>query len=193
MGQHVSEELDEHTLMTRIARGDQDALDLLYVRHRPRLWRYVWQQLDHHAEWAEEVVQDTFFAVWTSAQGYRGECSVATWIFRIAHHQTQKAWRTQGRQVQKVAIDDDLSLLVPIESHEAGVVARLSLAEALAHLSSKHRAVLELLFVHGFTLEEVALILDIPSGTVKSRLSYARRALHLELSRIGAQEDAHDA
>ncbi len=193
MGQHVHEAPDDQTLLTRIARGDQDALDLLYARHRPRLWRYAWQQMDRNSSWAEEVVQDTFLAIWTAARGYRGDASVATWIFRIAHHQTQKAWRAQGRQVHEVAIDEESALLAPIESHEAAVVARLALDEALTQLSTKHRAVLELLFFHGFSLDEVALILDIPVGTVKSRLSYARRALHLEMSHVAAQEDAHDA
>ncbi len=189
----MHEALDDSTLVTRIARGDQEALDLLYMRHRPRLWRYVWQQLDRDASWAEEILQDTFLAVWTSAHNYRGDASVTTWLFRIAHHQTQKAWRAQGRQVPGVTLDDEDSLLTSVASHEEAVVVRLTMDAALAHISAKHRAVLELLFFHGFALDEVALILDVPLGTVKSRLSYARRALHREMSSAATREDAHEA
>jgi RNA polymerase sigma factor (sigma-70 family) len=62
-------------------------------------------------------------------------------------------------------------------SHEDGVLDRLALQGALGQLSARHRAALELVFVHGFALTEAAQILGVPEGTVKSRISYARRAL----------------
>lgn len=70
------------------------------------------------------------------------------------------------------------------ESHENDVVRRLTLAAALDQLSAKHREIFELVFQQGFTLEEVARILDIPPGTVKSRVSYARRALQHALADV---------
>ena len=78
--------------------------------------------------------------------------------------------------------EDDTFIEASEPSHESAVIARLSLAEALDHLSTKHREALDLVFYHGFSLEETAQILDTPLGTIKSRLSYARRALQEHLS-----------
>ena len=68
------------------------------------------------------------------------------------------------------------------------MIDRLALAAALDQLSPRHREALELVFLQGFTLEEVAGILDVPLGTVKSRISYARRALQQELARATSLE-----
>src|SRR5262249_32824174 len=84
--------------------------------------------------------------------------------------------------------------LPPGASHEDEVVGRITLDDALRRISAKHRAVLELIFYYGFTCEEAARILDVPVGTVKSRLSYARKALHEQLTNGTTLAEAqHDA
>lgn len=183
---------DDRTLLTQIAQGDQDALDALYARFRLRLWRYLWQHLGGDASWVEEVMQDVWLAVWRSAGVFRGEAQVATWIFRIAQHTIQKAWRDRHYQPAREASLQALSLpdQPAIASPEEAVVARMTLAAALTQLSLKHSEVLELIFFHGFTIEEAAVILAVPAGTVKSRLSYAKRALHQALAASGAEEES---
>ncbi|HKB46803.1 MAG TPA: sigma factor-like helix-turn-helix DNA-binding protein, partial [Ktedonobacterales bacterium] len=74
-------------------------------------------------------------------------------------------------------------------SHEAAVLGRLVLATAFGRIAAKHREALELVYQQGFTLEEVARILDVPLGTIKSRISYARRALQCELACAAAAEE----
>ncbi len=180
----------EALLLARIARGDQGALDVLYALYRPRLWRYLQGLLASDAGQIEEIMQDVFLAVWHRAATFRGESSVAAWIFSIARHQLHNARRHAQRRPE----GHSESLLVDAEgehrsdgqepSLEEVVVARLALAEALARLSPHHREVLDLAFHHGFSLDEMATILHVPLGTIKSRMHAARRALAISLDAV---------
>ena len=192
---------DEPTLIAQIAQGNAHALRQIYAIYRPRLWRYLWRQLDGDQPAVEDALQEVFLAVWRSATAFRGESRVNTWVFRIAHHYVRNQQRASARRPEgrlaphpsdHASRDGDESTWDPErwgqESHEDEVVARLTLADALGRLSASHREALELVFQQGFTLEEVAQILAIPLGTVKSRISYARRSLQRAL----AQSDQGD-
>jgi RNA polymerase sigma-70 factor (ECF subfamily) len=182
-----------HLLLERIAAGDEDALMQLYAEYRPRLWRYVWQQLDGDRELAEEVMQDVFLAVWAGVRTFAHRASLSTWIFRIAHNIAATSWRTRRRQAGWLGVPAE-SLQAPARhgNPEDEVLERLSLVDALAQLSSKHREVLELTCYHGFTCEEAGQILDVPVGTVKSRLNHARKALADQLGKL-PREARHEA
>jgi RNA polymerase sigma-70 factor (ECF subfamily) len=179
---------DDVSLIARVVAGDQDALRALYADYRPRLRRYLWHQLDGDAAAVDDALQEIFLAVWRSAPNYRGEAKVATWIYQIAHHHVLHARRARARHPEWTLVpddaepgDDDAPLAVS-RSPEDEVLERIALQEALACLAPKHREALDLAFVHGFTLDEVGQILGVPVGTVKSRISYARRALRLALA-----------
>lgn len=181
--------------MARIARGDQDALQELYAHYSPKLRRYMWHPLQGDMNLIEETIQDVFLAVWRGAGGFRGEAKVTTWLFRIAYHCLRQNKRAASRQwhyqlVPFAETDDETYDQNQPNSaaHDDEIIERLALHDALGHLSDKHREVLELIFEYGFSLEEVAQILAIPLGTVKSRISYARRALRQELTPAHAQE-----
>ncbi|HEX6796356.1 MAG TPA: RNA polymerase sigma factor [Ktedonobacterales bacterium] len=188
--------LDDRLLLASIATGDEGALHELYQAYAPRLTRYLWHQLDGDPHAVEEALQEVFIAVWRSAAGFRGEAKVATWVYQIAHNAALSARRRQLRlsSLAQVPIPE------PGEAPDGGetqpacddaVLDRLVLAEALRQLSEKHREVLRLVAAEGFSLDEVARMLDIPSGTVKSRLSYARRALLRALSAARDPEASH--
>jgi RNA polymerase sigma-70 factor (ECF subfamily) len=169
-------------LLARVATGDQDALRDLYTRYRPRLWRYLRSRLDGDMTAVDDLLQEIFLAVWSAAPGYQPRGRVAAWIFQIAHHQLGHARRALSRRPEgHLASGDEDGPESSLNGHrptfEEGVVERVALADALARLSPAHREVLLLVFQQGFTLEEVACILGVPVGTVKSRISYARRAL----------------
>lgn len=191
---------DDHPLIARIARRDATALERLYALYRPRLWRYLWQQLEGDSGAVEDALQEVFLAVWHAAGDFRGEAKVNTWIFRIAHHQVARrqrsaARRPEGHLAELIPPDDDDGRSddargeLAQASHEGAVLDRLVLAAAFGRLAAKHREALELVYQQGFTLEEVAQILDVPLGTVKSRISYARRALQRELAGAAAAEE----
>lgn len=187
---------DDEGLIGQIAGGDEGALRQLYASYRVRLWQYLWPQLNGDAQRVEEVLQDVFLAVWRQARTFRGEARASTWLFRIARNRASNAMRDRARQpegyAEPLATCDDgeggTYERASMASHEDAVLDRVALAEGMAKLSPKHREVLDLFFYHGFTLDEVAHILDIPTGTAKSRLSYARRALLRELRGIAPWE-----
>lgn len=169
---------DEAAWLAQIALGDPQALRALYDAYRPRLRRYLWRLLAGDAAAVEDCLQETFITVWRAAATFRGEGRVAAWLFRIASRNAAHARRHSASHPTEQLPDDGASDprfedLTP----EAAILDRLSLGDALGQLSLKHRVTLELVFVYGFTVEEAAQILGIPAGTVKSRLSYARRAL----------------
>jgi len=199
---HFDDRADDRPLIARIARRDATALERLYALYRPRLWRYLWQQLDEDACAVEDALQEIFLAVWLAAGDFRGEAKVSTWIFRIAHYQMARGQRSAARRPEGHLTNlaelaspdaeernDDTRAELAQSSHESAVLDRLILAAAFGRLAAKHREALELVYQQGFTLEEVAQILDVPLGTVKSRISYARRALQRELAGNAAAEE----
>ena len=178
---------DDRVLLRRVAGGDEHALRCLYARFRTRLWSYLFYQLDGDAGWTEEVVQDVFLAAWRAADTFRGDAQPATWLFRIAHNLAVNARRDRSRRPQAEPLEpadagDNRADLLVDAPHDDAVLDRLALATALDRLSLMHREALELVFVQGFSLGEAAAILDVPVGTVKSRISYARRALRTHLA-----------
>ncbi len=172
---------EEQRLLALVASGDQGALDELYLRYHARLTHYLFQRLGHNAEWTEDVLQEVFLNVWYSAKSYQPQNgSPATWIFGIVHHQLAKAYRSRSRHSVTATLPaemlDDVEDITQGDTEEA-IVSRLAMADAFARLSPKHREILELVFYQGFTFEECARILGVPLGTIKSRMTYARRAL----------------
>jgi RNA polymerase sigma factor (sigma-70 family) len=176
-------DVSDRQLIELIAQADQAALQQLYNGYAPRLRLYVWQQLNGDSAMVEEVLQDIFIGIWQSAGSYRGNAKVSTWIFRIAYFCVTTRRRSRARQ---------LPLLCQLQSHDSThnkldeqstgswedvVIDRIALAEAWQELSDKQQEVLDLVFQHGFTIEETAHILDIPVGTVKSRINSARQKL----------------
>lgn len=166
--------LPDDELIRQTARGNEQAFLELYQRHHRQVFNYV-ARLTRNPEEAQDLLQDVFLAVWRGASGFRGEAGVKTWLFRIAHHQTV-SWLRRRRPVVPLEEWDELGDPGP----EQLVIAswqRQKLSAALDRLSVKHRAVLELAFVHEMSYNEIAKVVGCPVGTVKSRMSYALQAL----------------
>lgn len=162
-------------LVARMADGDETALTGLYERHAGAVLAYL-RQLTGDPDEAEELLQDTFVAAWRAAPGFAGRSSARTWLFGIAR---RRARDDRRRHRLPLAGPSELGGLVA-RGGEDLALARLELAElseVARRLSAAHREVLALALVHELPLAEVARVLDVPVGTVKSRLSAARRAL----------------
>ena len=172
---------DEAGLLLRIGQGDEDAMASFYREHRRVVFAQVLLVVGERVL-AEEIVQDTMLAVWRGAGSFRGESSVRSWVIAIARRQTRD--RLRGRRLRLV---DDASLTDQPGSSpgpEAMALDRAELAEvrgAIRELAPAHREVLGLAFGAGLSLPEVADVLEIPVGTVKSRLVAARIALNRTL------------
>lgn len=167
----------DSTLLQKISAGDSQALDELYTRHGPGLLGFLVARLSDR-ELAEEVLQDVMLAVWNNAGSFRGESSVRTWLLVIARNRAINVRRRQAPEI--VSISDDFDL----PSSDTGPFEAVSrqftysaVRDALQYLAPEHREILTLFFFHELSGPEIAQVLDISAGTVKSRLHRAKEAL----------------
>lgn len=153
----------------------------LFDRYYVRVFAFVHRRLED-VELTEEVVADAFFEIWRSAPAFRGASRVSTWIFGIATFKTLEADRRRKRhkRVAVIATPGDALQAVPDPRSAAQALEARSelrgLVRDLDALPPAHRDVAELA-LEGVSTEEIAARLGVPSGTVKSRLSRARREL----------------
>jgi RNA polymerase sigma-70 factor, ECF subfamily len=176
---------DDAQLLRRIGQGDESAMAAFYREHGRVVFAQVLLVAGEHVL-AEEIVQDTMLAVWRGASSFRGESSVRSWVIAIARRQTRD--RLRGRRLR--VVDDAFLADQPGSGPGPEVMAldRAELAEvmgAIRELAPRHREVLGLVFSSGLSLPEVAAVLEIPVGTVKSRLTTARTALSRKLNEKG--------
>jgi RNA polymerase sigma-70 factor (ECF subfamily) len=177
---------DDASLVRRVASGDRDALATLYQRHGGVVLAQVTIAVGEPAL-SEEILQDTMLAVWRGAGSFRGESAVRSWIIAIALRKAR-----DRRRRRPVAAVTDVAALSGLPAREAGpeeaVIERAEaevIADAVGQLGRLHRDVLGLVFGAGLTLAEAAALLDVPVGTVKSRLFAARAALARALAEKG--------
>ncbi|GIF62920.1 putative RNA polymerase sigma factor [Asanoa ishikariensis] len=168
----------DEALVRRVAGGDEQALELLYARHAAVLLRYAVQLTADRGQ-AEEALQDTFVGVWQGAAArFAGGSTVRTWLFGICRRQAGK--RTRSMPPPSLPLDAAASVPSALPTPDEIALARADVAAvggALARLPAGHREVLHLTFVAELPMAEIATLLDIPLGTVKSRLFNARAAL----------------
>jgi RNA polymerase sigma factor (sigma-70 family) len=167
----------DRILLQRIITGDVRALDDLYSRHGPALLSFLISRLSDR-ELAEEVLQDVMLAVWNNAASFRGESRVRTWLLVIARNRAINARRRHTPD--SVSINDDFEIQSPDTGPFEAVAnqfKRSAVREALQHLPPDHREILVLFFFHELSGPEIAEVLGINVGTVKSRLHRAKEAL----------------
>jgi RNA polymerase sigma-70 factor, ECF subfamily len=172
-------------LLRRIGQGDESAMAEFYRGHGRVVLAQVLLVTGERVL-AEEITQDTMLAVWRGAGSFRGESSVRSWVIAIARRQTRD--RLRGRRLR--VVDDAFLADQPGSGPgpEATALDRAELAEvtaAIRELAAPHREVLGLAFGAGLSLAEVAGVLEVPVGTVKSRLFAARAALNRILNEKG--------
>jgi RNA polymerase sigma-70 factor, ECF subfamily len=176
---------DDAGFLRRISQGDEDAMASFYREHGRVVFAQVLLVAGERVL-AEEIVQDTMLAVWRGAGSFRGESSVRSWVIAIARRQTRDRLRGHRLQVVDEAFLADQPGSGP--GPEVMALDRAELAEvrgAIRDLAPAHREVLGLAFGSGLSLPEVAGVLEIPVGTVKSRLTAARTALNRILDEKG--------
>lgn len=167
----------DQALVEAIATGDQFALRTLYNRHRVRIFRFAVRLVGDAAS-AEDIVSESFIEVWRQACRFEGRSSVSTWIMSIARF---KALSVRRRR-QEIEIDENVMETIADQSATPEQIVletdrRIQLRACLARLSPEHREIVDLVYYHDKTIEEVAEIIGVPKNTVKTRMFYARRRL----------------
>lgn len=169
-------------LLQRVADRDRQAFEELYTTYHRRLSRFL-MRLAPRYDFAEEVINDTFWVVWCKAGEFRGASRVSTWIMGIAYRRALRSLRDQ-RQVANT----DRQLCESAEPGEdSAATADLQdwIAQGLAELPEEQRLTLELAYFLGHSCEEIAAITGSPVGTIKARMFHAREKLRICLPPLG--------
>jgi len=186
MNMNMQPVVDDRQLLKDIAGGDRQALSELYTRYQRPLFNYLLQLTPDYGL-AEELLQDTLVAVWKSACSFEERSSVQTWLIGIARRQAHNTLRQRKPSLADESELEGIAATEPEpEDFTLATVARDELVAAFKQLAPVHREVLVLIFVQELAYAEAATILGVPVGTVKSRLSNARRALR---SLLDAREE----
>lgn len=129
---------------------------------------------------AEDLVQETLFSAWRNFQQFKPGTNCKAWLFRILTNLHYRQIRRRGRRPEVHVEPQDARLAAPEK-----VSANEEMREAFARLTSEHQEVLRLAVIEGFEVREIADLLQVPQGTVMSRLSRARASLRAALTRGG--------
>ncbi len=167
----------ERLLVKRIRSGDRQAAEQFVDEHYQNVYRWL-LHLCRHREHAADLTQETFVQVWDGLDGFRGQASLRTWIHRIAYHTYLRTQRNPTPEPQPLSAVPDIAGQDIVQV----ALTRHLVHEALARLPEKQRGVVVLHYLHGFTAAEVAEVLQIPTGTVLSRLHTSRARLRQLLS-----------
>jgi RNA polymerase sigma-70 factor (ECF subfamily) len=167
----------DDVLIGRIANGDRLAMQVLFARHHVRVYRFVLRLVRDEAT-AEDLISEVFLDVWRQAGRFEGRARVTTWLLAIARFKALSALRRKPeRELDEEtaeAIEDTSDTPdVTLEKKETGEVIR----RCLTSLSAEHREIIDLVYYHEKSVEEVAEIVEIPEATVKTRMFYARKKL----------------
>ncbi len=182
--------MDDDDLMLQLAIQNQEAIGTLYNRYAPLVFQIASQTLDRAA--AEDIVQDVFFTVWHKAYTFdpkRG--SFRSWLLQIAHFRILNELRRRNRRPQlDPETDGQLQEDLPDDSSEPIELAwhtfrREALQAAVDKLPPAQRQALSLAFFEDLTHDQVADVLHLPLGTVKTRIRTALRTLRADLTPLG--------
>lgn len=179
-------------LIARTQAGDAAAFDELIVKYSPRLYGLVYNMTSNHED-TNDVMQDVWSKAFRSIKGFRGKSSFYTWIHSIGVNMTINFLKKRGRRVHLSLDDVDAGVQndkefieltagsTPVREADLGELQK-RLNEAMQKLSHDHRAVVTMFDIQGMPHAEIAKILGISEGTVRSRLFYAHRQLQNFLS-----------
>jgi len=152
-------------------------MQVLFARHHVRVFRFVVRLVRDEAT-AEDLISEVFLDVWRQAGKFEGRSAVSTWLLAIARFKALSALRRRPEEELDEetagAIEDGADTPdVSLEKKDKGDVLR----KCLGSLSAEHREIIDLVYYHEKSVEEVAEIVGIPEATVKTRMFYARKKL----------------
>jgi len=170
-------------LIARLCKQDEKALELLYHHYYSRLFRFV-ARVTRRENLIDEVINDVMYVVWEKAETYNQQCQPSTWIFVIAYNKARQSLRNAGNKDEESLDEMDDDNLV-FEDNDSGL-KQLEMTDwlesALDKLSSDQRAVIELTYFQGLHYSEIAVLMECPENTVKTRMHHARKKLAVVLN-----------
>lgn len=167
----------DEVLVQLVAGGDKDAMRALFARHNVRVFRFLTRIVGNDAT-AEDLLNEVFLEVWRNASRFEARSQVSTWILAIARFKALASMRRR----QHDELDDEASEMIEDTTDNPEVTVQKTersalLQQCLQQLSVAHRQVVDLVYYHEQSIEEVAEIIGVPASTVKTRVFYARKRI----------------
>lgn len=182
-------DLTDEVLMKNISNGDRLAFDELYNRYNNRLFYYFYRMLGNCEETANDFLQDIFLKIIDKPELFNPDYPFKKWVYSVAHNMCKNEYRK--RESRKTVLQDTFSEELMEETNLEDDKSRwIEIAfREINGLSEKSREILLLKYRENFSLEEIAEILELPKGTVKSRLFNARNELSKLMNCIRTNEE----
>jgi RNA polymerase sigma-70 factor (ECF subfamily) len=172
-------------LLKKISTGDEKAFRQLYDLTHQKIYVYLYR-LVHGKQMAEDILMETYTEVWKCAKKFKGNSRATTWIMGIARN---LAMNELGKFRRYDNIEDFPNLSNGVMPDPEPMDRQRRLKEAMRKIPVKHREILDLVFFHEMSYQEVSQVLDIPVNTVKTRVFYAKETLKNALNRMGVKKD----
>lgn len=180
---------DDAALIQSIAQGNKLALQVLFARHNLRVFRFA-LRFTHDRATAEAFVSDVFLQVWRNAKRYNGGSQASTWVLSITRNLVISRLTRRAQEVLDEAGTDwaedtaENPELLTLKKQQLSIFA-----QCLTKLTAVHREIIDLVYYHERSVDEVALITGLSRKTVKSRMFYARRELSRLLQESGIDRE----
>jgi RNA polymerase sigma-70 factor (ECF subfamily) len=193
---HAAASQEEYALIARSRSGDQDAFAMLVRLHQRQVYNLALRML-RDGEEASEATQEVFLAAWQGLRSFRGEARFATWLYRIAYNHCLKLVEHQRRDAAARAelVAESAREHGPAQSFsahhalDAEHTMRETVRDEIANLPPKYRVVLVLRHLQDLSYEEMADVMRVPIGTVKTQLFRARALLKERLEGLSRARD----
>jgi RNA polymerase sigma factor (sigma-70 family) len=189
-----ADELAEvRSLVRRAQQADLDAFNELVCRHQERIYGLCYHMTSNHED-AHDLAQESFIKAWQALRNFKGDASFYTWVYRIAVNTCLNHLKSRRQRTPHLSLNDldqnpehDKDLVELISTRTPRRDANLHelqqrLNEAMQKLSEEHRAVVTMHDIQGMPHDDIAQVLNVNPGTVRSRLFYARQQLQAWLS-----------
>ena len=195
--------MTEQELVTRAKAGDPDAFGQLMEQNQNRIYSLALRMVGNPED-AADLTQEAFLSAWRNLEHFQGEAAFSTWLYRLTSNacidflRREKRKRSAGTVLSLDDTEDGSSLDLPdydsdphrqLEQSEV----QQAIADGMAALSEEHRKVLALRAISGLSYAEIADILGLEEGTVKSRIARARLALRKKLLETGNFSPGHSS
>ena len=161
------------------------SFEQIYQSQKDRIRRLLYQMVGQDD--VDDLVQETFSRCWLALDGFDRRSAIGSWVYQVALNVARDHWRRVKRKWW--LISSDVESACPENNNEMRTVEKDLLRRALMALSFKDRYLIVMFYIEEMDIKEISLILEIPAGTVKSRLFTARKKLKNKLSQLGVSVD----
>ena len=188
--QRSAQDTSDAALVEAIASGNKNALQTLYGRHHVKVYRFALRFVRDEGA-AEDMVSEVFFDVWRQASRFERRSQVSTWLLAITRNKALSTLRRRSNE----QLDEEVAEFIedPADNPEVTMQKQersTMLRACLEQLSAAHREIIDLVYYHERTIEEVSEVIGVPVNTVKTRMFYARKRIAELMAARGIERSA---